>query len=134
MRGKKEQQQQKSTRALYFCYILFLSLIIDVIMRGKRSPIFILPNKPVSCISFPSCLSHSSEVWDSGAGSSTCGFWGPCGFCLLQWRDEEAPEVMVVMIAASRMHTVYQMLHCMYYRHFLNPTFVKTLGGRCCHS
>lgn len=43
MRGKKEQQQKKSTRALYFCYILFLSLIIDVIMRGKRSPIFILP-------------------------------------------------------------------------------------------
>lgn len=33
--------KKKSTRALYFCYILFLSLIIDMIMR-KKSPIFIL--------------------------------------------------------------------------------------------
>lgn len=40
---KHKNRQKKLTRALYFCYILFLSLIIDVIMRGEKSPIFILP-------------------------------------------------------------------------------------------
>lgn len=45
MRGRKthKKRQKKLTRALYFCYILFVSLIIDVIMRGGKSPIFILP-------------------------------------------------------------------------------------------
>lgn len=95
MRGKKKKQKQtkKSTRALYFCYILFLSLIIDVIMR-KKSPIFILPIS--LCFVFLSPLAYQ-------AASRGVGFWArkPHVYSLLQCRkDEETSEIKVAVVAS----------------------------------
>jgi hypothetical protein len=62
--GYKKQKQKTTkknqpTRALYFCYVLFLSLIIDVV---RKKSYFYTLNKPVSCDSFScSCLSVSQR-------------------------------------------------------------------------
>lgn len=63
VRGKKKTQKQtkKLTRALYFCYILFVSLIIDVIIRGKKKSYFYTPIKPVCPLFLSLLLAYQAE-------------------------------------------------------------------------
>ena len=71
-------------------------------MRKKKS-YFYTPSKPVSCISFPSCLSGSEQRCGILGQEAPCALLGAYELCLLQWRKDEMPEIKVAVVAACCM-------------------------------